>query len=109
MRALLAVAMSLALVHPSFADDGPPVALETPHHSIRWYAGWGMIVAGAAAQLTGVGLTTQANVVDGVQQPGLSGSGVAGWSLVGIGAALWIGGAVFLKLTTGSRAPGSRR
>jgi hypothetical protein len=68
-------------------------------HTAGWYTGWGLIVVGGAASLTGTALTTQTDTDNGMPQPGLSAPATAGWVMVSVGTATWIAGALVLKLT----------
>jgi len=75
------------------ADD------ESMHrHDAMWYAGWSLIGGGGGATFAGAALTTQPNDRDGMPQPGLAPAATAGWVMVAVGTATWIGGAVLLKL-----------
>jgi hypothetical protein len=100
------LALALVVARPAHAEE-PPRPESRP---AVWYAGWSLIAAGGAATLTGAALTTQGNTDgNGVPQPGLSSAGTAGWVMVSLGTAVWIGGVLALKLTTGSAARGSRK
>jgi hypothetical protein len=99
---IVRVMLVVAVVAPSVAVIAPRVAHAAderpPHrHDLRWYSGWALVAGGAAVTLTGVGLTTQPNRLDGIEQPGLSAPAIAGWVMVCAGTATWIGGAVLLR------------
>ena len=67
-----------------------------------WYASWPLIVGGGATTLVGTALAMQ----DGSSRA----THDAGWSLLGVGTAVWIGGSVMLRLSeTRHRPPGRAR
>jgi hypothetical protein len=95
LLALVARPLAAAEATSIAAAEEPPFA----QHTRSWYAGWGLIVVGGAASLTGTALTTQTDSDNGMAQPGLSAPAIAGWVLVSVGTAIWVAGALVLKLT----------
>jgi hypothetical protein len=86
MKALLVLLLLSGLVR---AEEPQP-----ERHTAGWYASWSLIVGGGAVTLTGAAL---AGRDAGAHE--LTAANQAGWALAGLGTAVWIAGAVVMKLS----------
>jgi hypothetical protein len=91
MRLALAALLALSVVSSTRTARAEDIA-EPPkphHHSRLWFGGWSLVLLGGAATLVGAALSTRTD--DGTAAAGV------GWSLVGVGTATWVGGAITLR------------